>query len=149
MNLIYNKAKGAKVDPMAVAAIAWHESNGFVYAVNYLEGYDNFCRVPHFAKYQRITPETEQALQSQRYGLMQILGANARRLGFDGPLPALYKPENNLYWACRQMARLQEKQNYGPEFWQAYRRANGGKDDLEYVAALARLYDELSTKRTA
>lgn len=150
MNLIYSKAKGVGTDPEAVAAIAWHESNGFVYAVEYLKNYDDFCRPGHFAKYQRITVETEQALQSQRYGLCQILGANARRLGFDGPLPALYKPENNLYWTCRHLVKLGSKYtDFGPELWRAYRRANGDTDGGEFAQAVAALYEELQIRRTA
>lgn len=38
-------------------------------------------------------------------GLMQIIPATARRVGFQGHIDALYQPETNVKWAMKELAR--------------------------------------------
>ena len=152
MNLIYSKAIDAGLEPFMVAAIVYQESKGFVYAVRYEPDFKWTHRVEHFAKYQRITVETEMNLQKQSFGLMQIMGGTARWLGLDGALPSLYKPENNLYWGCKYLSYLKDKYS-GYGYVSAYNQGSARIDpktgkfaNQEYVDNVLKFYKELSAK---
>ena len=49
---------------------------------------------------------TEIMLQRCRWGLFQIYGVVARKLGFSGPLTDLVRPDVNIHWGVRHMADL-------------------------------------------
>jgi soluble lytic murein transglycosylase-like protein len=120
MNIIKAKAEDADIDPRLLASICWQESRGFVYAVRFEPNYKWTYRIEKFAKMQRITVETEEKLQMQSYGLSQIMGGTARWLGFSGPLPALYKPETNLFWATKYIKYLSQKYTKTDDIIAAY-----------------------------
>ena len=109
INHIWAKALQFDLDPNIIAAIVNAESRGFVYAVRYEPNYRWLWYPKKFASKQIIDEKTERNLQKQSYGLMQIMGATARWRGFKGSLPALYKPENNLYWGCNYFSYLLKK----------------------------------------
>lgn len=152
LNLIYSKANDFGIPPMLVAAIVYQESRGFVYAVRVEPNFPYLHRPEHFAKYQRITVETEKALQKQSFGLMQIMGGTARWLGFEGALPALYKPENNLYWGCKYLAYLKDKYSVTEDFVAAFNAGSpkinkdGSYKNQNYVDSVMNLYAELTKK---
>ena len=52
--------------------------------------------------------ETENIHQATSWGLCQIMGYTARRLGWEGPIPALLDPESNLRYACLYLNQLYE-----------------------------------------
>jgi soluble lytic murein transglycosylase-like protein len=85
----------------------------------------------------------------QSYGLAQIMGGTARWLGFNGALPALYKPENNLYWACSYLSYLKKKYGGGDELIAAYnagspRKGNDRKFlNQYYVDKVKEYYNQL------
>ena len=54
------------------------------------------------------TLETENIHQATSWGLCQIMGYTARRLGWEGPIPALLDPESNLRYACLYLNQLYE-----------------------------------------
>lgn len=54
----------------------------------------------------QTTKITEQELQRTSWGLCQVMGATARRMGWVGPLPALCEPATNLDIAARYLAQL-------------------------------------------
>ena len=128
INVIKAKANERNIDPMLLAAICWQESSGFVYAVRFEPNYRWLYRVDKFAKMLRITEETEKNLQMQSYGLAQIMGGTARWLGFTGPLPSLYKPENNLYWACRYINILSNRSSNIKDIIASYNAGSVVKD---------------------
>lgn len=80
---------------------------------------------------------------------MQIMGATARWLGYDGALPALYKPENNLFWGCKYLGRLQDKYGEGDEMVASYnagsprKNADGKFVNQYYVDTVGEYYREL------
>jgi soluble lytic murein transglycosylase-like protein len=150
LNLIYAKAVDFDLDAMIVAAIVWAESKGFVYAVRLEPKYRYLYYPEKFAKKNNITVETEINLQKQSYGLCQCMGGTARWLGYTGALPALYKPENNLYWSCKYLAFL--KKQYGPGYEpvvSAYNQGNPRVDrdkkytNQKYVDEVFSAYREL------
>lgn len=150
INLIESKSKACKLDPYLVAAICWHESRGSVYAVRFEEKYRWLWKPDKFAKKNAITSLTEETLQKHSFGLMQIMGATARWLGYDGALPALYKPENNLYWGTKYLAYLVEKHGDEVESIAAYnagspKRGDDGKFvNQDYVNSILKLKNELT-----
>jgi soluble lytic murein transglycosylase-like protein len=150
MNLIYSKAIDAGLEPFIVAAIVYRESSGFVYAVKFEPKFKYIHRAEHFAKYQRITVETEVNLQKHSFGLMQVMGGTARWRGFNGALPALYKPENNLYWGCYHLSRLKDKWPEKKDYISAYNQGSPRIDpktgeycNQEYVDYVLKKYEEL------
>ncbi len=52
------------------------------------------------------TSATERVHQQTSWGLMQLMGANARDLGYRGPMPALCDPWLGLDLGCRFLRRL-------------------------------------------
>lgn len=132
INVIKAKASEQNIDPMLLAAICWQESRGFVYAVRFEPKYRWLYRVDKFSRMQNITEETEKNLQMQSYGLAQIMGGTARWLGFTGPLPSLYKPENNLYWACKYLKYLSQKSSNIKDIICSYNAGSVVKDNRGY-----------------
>lgn len=51
------------------------------------------------------TQATEKIHQQTSWGLMQIMGATARDIGYTGALPALVDPWLGLEWGCRFLRR--------------------------------------------
>jgi soluble lytic murein transglycosylase-like protein len=149
MNLIKSKADDMGIDYLLLASICWQESRGFVYAVRYEAHYRWTYKVEKFAKMQRITEITEKHLQMQSYGLTQIMGGTARWLGFAGPLPALYKPENNLYWCCKYLKNLMAKYSKIEDIAAAYNAGSVVKNNMglyknqQYVDHIMKNYKQL------
>jgi len=148
LNVIKKKASEFNIDPWLLAAICWQESRGFVYAVRYEPSYRWVYQVEKFAKMQKITEETEKNLQMQSYGLAQIMGGTARWLDFTGPLPALYKPENNLYWASKYIKYLMSKYSKDADIIAAYNagsvvKTNRGYKNQTYVDKVFNNYKQI------
>ena len=80
---------------------------------------------------------------------MQLMGATARYMKFDGQLPALYKPENNIYWGCKYLAHLKERYGDGEALVSSYnagspRKTSGGLwVNTRYVDSVYSYYREL------
>lgn len=151
LNVIKKKASEQSVDPWLLAAICWQESSGFVYAVRFEPHFRWTYQVEKFARMQRITEATEKNLQMQSFGLAQIMGGTARWLGFTGPLPSLYKPENNLYWACKYLKFLQDKHNTIADIIAAYNagnaiKQNGRYKNQGYVDKVLKLYKQINNR---
>lgn len=76
---------------------------------------------------------TERRCQAMSFGLVQIMGATARELGFDGPfLTQLCDPELNLEYGCKYLKRLYRR--FGGEYgWEgiaaAYNAGSPRKTD--------------------
>lgn len=152
LNIIKAKACEQEVDPMLLAAICWQESRGFVYAVRYEHHFRWTYRIDKFAKMQNITEETEKHLQKQSYGLTQIMGGTARWLGFTGPLPALYKPENNLYWASKYLKYISTKSTNVKDILASYNAGSVVKDikgnykNQAYVDKVFKYYKQIKNR---
>jgi len=65
----------------------------------------------------------EPRLQDASYGLMQLLGRTARRLGFSGPLEGLFSPGTNIALGARYFSGLLTRY---PEPGAALAHYNGG-----------------------
>ena len=109
LNIIKSEAERADVDPTLVAAICWQESAGKTYATRYEPKFKYLFNVRQYASSQGHSKATEENQQKQSYGLMQIMGATARWLGYNGALGALYQPKQNLYWGIKYLKHHLEK----------------------------------------
>lgn len=90
--------------------------------------------------------QTERILRATSFGLMQIMGEDAREFGYEDPfLTTLCEPETGLEYGCRQLAKMKTK--YLDEFgWDgviaAYnegsprKAADGTWGDQAYVDAV-------------
>lgn len=81
-DLIYKEAAKWKLPPDLIRAVIWVESRGKAEAKGY-----------------------ERKLKDYSYGLMQILLATAKEMGFTGGAPDLLKPEVNLHFGCKYLTK--------------------------------------------
>lgn len=56
-----------------------------------------------------ISDNSEWIAQQTSWGLLQLMGANARMLGFRLPLPALCEPLHGIEYGCRLLARYRDR----------------------------------------
>lgn len=89
-----------------VIALVQMESSGNPQAMRYESKYMDYVKVQFFAEKFRISQETEKNLQKFSYGLGQLMGGTARRIGFQGHLTELLKPEINLTWMCDLLSKI-------------------------------------------
>lgn len=93
-----------------VGGIAEAESGLRVYASRYEPGYkylDNPSVWANKFKPYGLSIDTEKYGQRVSFGLMQIMGATARWMGFDEPfLTELFVPKTNVYYACKYIRWL-------------------------------------------
>lgn len=75
-------------------------------------------------------PEAHRAepqINDASYGLMQLLYATARGLGFTGQPEELYDPDTNIHFGTKLLADL--KRRYGTDVRRIYSAYNSGKPD--------------------
>lgn len=94
---------------------------------------------------------TEAMSQSTAWGLMQVMGRDARARGFDGPLlSVLAQPVEGIIWGCRHLAHLVRR--YSGDLESAVAAYGYGtavlRDDLtwtnqSYVDGIARIVRDM------
>lgn len=142
---IHDAAVCRSLDPMLVGGLIAVESTFNAYAWNPEPNYRYFWNVHTNKPFRVVTnpeiasafspkdfpslagdPDQEWWAQQSSWGLMQVMGALARELGFAGPyLPELTSPEKNLAIGCVQLRRLLDWANGDTE--RALAAYNGGK----------------------
>jgi soluble lytic murein transglycosylase-like protein len=130
-------AKAHNLDPALICAIVEQESGWNPWATRYEPAF--------FAKYisvlytnNKIHTATEAYSRSFSWGLMQLMGEDARELGFANTyLSSLLDPATALEWGCRQFAKELAKANGDTHkalfFW------NGGGNALYPDQVIARV----------
>ena len=118
-------AEACHLPPDLVLAMVAVESSGETWATRTEPAYrwlwnvsnDKPYRVSHKAAASKAPPNgfpappgisqlTEWIAQQTSWGLMQVMGANARAAGMTGPLSQLCDPDVGAYHGCRHLARL-------------------------------------------
>lgn len=132
------------LDPLIVKSLVLVESGGYTWAWNPEPRYRYLWDVKRDAAFRRLTeaeiasktpPEGFYAVQGDRdqefwaqqasWGLMQVMGAVAREMGFKGPyLPQLCEPSVGVEIGCLYLARLLKWAN--GNIAQALAAYNGG-----------------------
>ena len=108
-NLAVQIASVHKLDPALVLAICSVESGWNTWAVRYEPAFYQTYILP----LQKIVPigtcslQTERTMRATSFGLMQMMGQNARNLGFADPfLSELCKPDVGITYGCLMLVGL-------------------------------------------
>jgi soluble lytic murein transglycosylase-like protein len=140
---------GPDVPADLVAAIAMAESSGDPWAVRYEPKFrwlTDLAQRP-FA----CTHFTEEHLQKCSWGLMQIMGATARQIGFRGWITELLAPETNVLFGMRYLATLRDRYECRTNVIAAYNAGSpiAGEDgrykNQPYVDRVLAVLDELQS----
>lgn len=141
------------IDPSLALAIADHESNGIKqFSARFEPKYKWLFNPDRFASKYVISLETEQMLQRFSYGPMQVMGATARWLGFEDPLPALIYVENSVKYGIMYLKKMLEKYPKELDAIAAYNRGhvakleNGFYKNQPYVDAVKKKLDKIRSR---
>ena len=99
-----------------VSAVVGVESGGDACAFRYEPAfYERYIRGnPQVRAVRPCSLETERTAQATSWGLMQVMGATARGLGYPGAfLSGLTRPEEGLEYGCRLLAKLAKRHEAG------------------------------------
>lgn len=89
------------VDAALVRSICQVESGGISGRCRYESGYSYLVSPSHWAVNSGISVQTEIVMQKTSWGLMQLMGANFRSLGFSGQWPEVgYLVGLQLHYSC-------------------------------------------------
>lgn len=133
-SVIIAAAKEAGVDVRLALAIAETESAGDPLAVRFEPRWKYYFDVPQFAYRNRITQDTERALQSISWGLMQVMGSVCRELHFVDSLVKLGNdPALGAKYGCLKLAQLMKKYPKLEDAIASYNAGSPRKLDGKYV----------------
>lgn len=152
-NMIVSAAKMNDLDENLLAAIIMQETAGGSWKSRYEAEFKYLLKPVEFAIARGISEATETIHQKTSWGLMQIMGAVAREIGFRGDLPELARPGVGLKWGCIKLKTIADK--YGRSSHADIAAAwNGGSvqrnasdgtyRNQKYVVAVMRYYSMLT-----
>jgi soluble lytic murein transglycosylase-like protein len=147
---IYRYATLQGLSPKLVAAIVLTESSGNVYAHRFEEHYKYLFQVEKHAKINSVTPKSEKNFQQTSLGLMQLMGANFRELGWSGPLPLCFDISINIKYGCKHLGNLNKRyKGHELDMVAAYNaghaaRKNGLYKNQQYVDKVLKNYRAVS-----
>jgi soluble lytic murein transglycosylase-like protein len=153
--LICEKSEQYNVDKNLIKAIIKVESAFNPLAIRYEPNFLYFVDVEKFAKKNNISIATEGILQKCSYGLMQLMGATARSLGFEDTLIKLFDPNLNLDWGLSFLSKLLKKYDSIEDVIASYnagvaRRREGRYVNQSYVDKVMKAYNGFcSTKNNS
>lgn len=133
-----------------VASLVMAESSGDPYAVRYEPVYKWLYKPRDFAENLNITVITEEAYQRCSFGLMQIMGANCREMGFHESLIIMANNEKlSLDYGCRFLKGLLDRYGNYQDAVSAYnqgspRKKNGLYENHRYVTKVMNFYREIT-----
>ncbi len=139
------------LDPILITAIVQKESSGNQWAWNPEPRYRYLWDVRTNQPFRTLTlterasgtppldfhahrgdPDQEWWGQRASWGLMQVMGATARELGFAGDyIPQILHPETNLALGCKLMSQLLGWAKDTRRALAAYNAGRGGVDSLQ------------------
>lgn len=152
LELIQSTASSFGISWRLVYAIVRAESNFEPLACRYEPGWNkNWLVTPDvFAKSLGQSIQTEIVQQSTSFGLMQVMGAVARELGYKEHLVGLCDPETGLHYGCKKLAQLVKKYPSLNDAVAAYnagsprRQPNGLYTNQGYVDKIAQYIKDAS-----
>jgi soluble lytic murein transglycosylase-like protein len=118
-------AHSQNVPPEILYAMIKKESAFDRYAVRFEPNYRWTYEVEKFAKKNRVSYDTELAFQSMSAGPMQIMLANVRSMGYEGPFPLIIgKPTNLFSYGASFLYSLFQKYGNWPDAISAYNQGS-------------------------
>jgi soluble lytic murein transglycosylase-like protein len=127
-------SKRFAIEPTLIRAIIQVESAGEPWATRFEDGFRYLtANYQEHASRLRITFLTEYTHQKTSWGLMQIMGATARDMGYKGHLPKLCAPDFGIYWGTfylkRQLKRYEKSQTQVTDAIAAYNAGSARMDN--------------------
>ncbi len=120
-------------DPKLMIAIFYAESALDPFAVRFEPAFRSTWEIESNAAESLVSRETERICQHISWGLGQILGATARRLGFRKKLTHLLNVEPNIYWSTVLVKQLTERFGVRDDVIAAYNAGRPNKTGDVYV----------------
>lgn len=108
-DLITKISSDSDIDIKLMCGLIEIESSWNTYAIHYDAYFRDFMEPTMFARRCGISEETEMMAQKISWGLAQIEGATARKLGFMDSIPELVKPTVNLEYMSILLGQLMGK----------------------------------------
>ena len=113
INIIKVNAVRFDVPQDLAVAVAQIESAFDPFAIRYEPGWKYFTDTVRYAELNMIAQQTEKILQACSFGVMQVMGAVARELGFRENLLKLSRVSVGSEYGCLKLSQLLRK--YGTE----------------------------------
>lgn len=132
-NIILDAANEHGIDPRLILAICIVESGNRGNVARYESHYKWTFMPAEHAKRLGITEPTEYQLQKFSWGPMQIMGATARELGYNGFLPELCVPQVGILWGCIYLKKLLAKHGDVQDAVAAYNAGHPKKFGGKYI----------------
>ncbi len=121
-------AIGYSFDPLLIAAFVAQESGGVPQRCRFEPAWKFYNAPEKFAKSLGISYETEKEQQMFSYGLMQVMGATARDMGYIGYLNDLCIPDIGLSVGCKFLAEKAKKYPAAGDLISSYNMGTPRKD---------------------
>lgn len=105
-DIITDQAARVGVESALIAAVIYRESDGIAGKTRFEPNYPWLLTPEIFAKGLGVDTKTETAMQRLSWGLMQIMGATAREVGFRGYFPELCaRPALGVHYGAQFLKR--------------------------------------------
>jgi len=149
LNIITRVSIKYEIDTCLLAAIVATESMGNSNATRYEAHYKWLVKPDFFARLNRITKDTEEVHQRTSWGLLQIMGANIRDLGYNDSLLKMADPETALNYGAKFFKGLLNKYDSVEDAVSSYnqgsprKRADGLYCNYGYVEKVMGKYKAL------
>lgn len=108
-DIIAQVAKDLRLDPDLISALMMQETVGDCWRPRYEPAFKSLWHPDEWASQRRISRATEEVMQMMSWGPLQIMGATARWMGFDGDLPELCQPALGILYAAKYVRWLADK----------------------------------------
>lgn len=123
-DLIIKSAEQFRLDANLIRAIIAIESSGDPQAKRFEPRWQYFNHVQTWADHLNIPRLEEERMQATSLGLMQVMGASARDMGFTDHLKMLFVPEIGVFYGCKKLAKLFERYHTEEDVVSAYNQGN-------------------------
>lgn len=137
---------------MDVVVSIVHAESGFgQWKTRFEPGWRYFYQSRSFAEKLGVSMQTEEAQQATSFGVMQVMGAVARELGFQDDLTMLCEPIVGAYYGCKKLRQLFDKYEIEPDAISAYNQGTPRKTKglmYENQKYLDKVYNHLNQLRT-
>jgi hypothetical protein len=130
--MIEDIAPTCQIDANLALAIAFVESGIDTTKMRYEPDWRYLVNPPKYASLLGITRDTETQLQKFSYSCLQIMGSNARVLGFNGALGLLLQPQLGIQYGCKHLQMLQAKFKTEADIISAYNQGIPAKINGQY-----------------
>lgn len=143
--LIIKSAEQFRLDANLISAVIRIESSGNPDAIRFEPRWHLFNNPQFYASHLGIERTDEEKHQATSWGLMQVMGAVARDLGFTDHMEMLLVPELGVFYGCKKLKKLFERYHTEEDVVSAYNQGNNRMANGMYVNQryVDKIYGEL------